>query len=109
VEWIRKGLVGPSDKYVNFIHVEDLAELCLLALESGQAGETYNVSDGQPHRWKDICAEVSSRWGIVSAKPAMGNAPGKRILNRKLLAHFAYTFQHPNVYDALEALQPPSL
>jgi hypothetical protein len=105
VEWIRKGLVGPTDKFVNLIHVEDLAELCLLALETGQTGETYNVSDGQPRRWKDICAEVSRRWGIVSAKPASGSTPGKRILNRKLIDHFAYSLRHPNLYEALETLQ----
>ena len=111
VEWIRKGLVGPTDKYVNLIHVEDLSELCLLALESGAMGEAYNVSDGQPRRWKDICAEISSRWGIASNKPASESELGKRILNRKLIAQFAYRLRHPNLYDALEALQhsPASL
>lgn len=105
VDWIRKGLVGPSDKYVNLIHVEDLAELCLLALASGRTGETYNVSDGQPRRWKEICAEVSSRWGIVSSKSASETAAGKRIANRKLLDHVGYALRHPNLYEALQALQ----
>ncbi len=105
VEWIRKGLVGPSDKYVNLIHVEDLAELCLLALAAGRTGEIYNVSDGQPRRWREICAEVSSRWGIVSSKPASESEAGKRIMSRKLFDHVGYTLQHPNLYEALDALQ----
>ena len=49
LDWIRQGRVGPSRKYVNLIHVEDLAAICLLALEQGKPGETYNVSDGTPY------------------------------------------------------------
>jgi hypothetical protein len=108
VDWIRQGLVGPTGKFVNLIHVEDLAGLCLLVLEAGHAGEIYNVSDGQPRRWIDICAEVSSRWGIVSPRQSGPEEPGKRILNQKLINHVAPTFQHPDLYAALQALQSPS-
>ncbi len=107
VEWIRQGRVGPTDKLVNLIHVEDLAHLCLLALQGGQAGETYNVSDGQPCSWADLCTEVSRRWGIVSPRRESNTTSGKRILNQKLVEQFNYSFRHPNVYVALEAMQPP--
>jgi nucleoside-diphosphate-sugar epimerase len=107
VEWIRQGRVGPTEKFVNLIHVEDLAQLCLLALNGRHAGETYNVSDGQPRRWADICTEVARRWGIVSPLQADSREPGKRILNQKLLDHFAPTFQHPDLYAALQVLQSP--
>lgn len=105
VDWIRQGRVGPTNKFVNLIHVEDLAQICLLALQVGHAGETYNVSDGQPRRWIDICAEVSRRWGILSPRQSSAKEPGKRILNRKLIDHLAPTFHHPNLYEALQALQ----
>ena len=105
VEWIRQGRVGPTDKFVNLIHVEDLAHLCLLALQDGHPGETYNVSDGQPRRWSDVCAEVFRRWGIASSRQSDANESGKRILNRKLLDHFIYTVRHPNLYEALHTLQ----
>ena len=36
LDWIRQGRVGPSRKYVNLIHVEDLAAICLAALEKGE-------------------------------------------------------------------------
>ena len=108
LEWIRQGRVGPTNKIVNFIHVEDLARLCLLALQDRHSGEVYNVSDGQPRPWADICAEASRRWGIVSPRQERDTASGKRILNKKLVEHFHYTFRHPNIYRALEAMQPPS-
>jgi hypothetical protein len=108
LEWIRQGRVGPTTKMVNFIHVEDLARLCLLALQDGQAGEVYNVSDGQPRPWADICAEASRRWGIVSPRQESDTTSGKCIHNKKLVEHFHYTFRHPDIYVALEVMQPPS-
>lgn len=105
VEWIRQGRVGPTNKFVNLIHVEDLAVLCILALQTGRAGDVYNISDGHPRRWADVCAEVSSRWGIVSPREASPSQPGKRICNRKALETLPYTLRHPDLYHALAALQ----
>jgi nucleoside-diphosphate-sugar epimerase len=66
LDWIRQGRVSPSRKYVNLIHAEDLAAICLLALEHGKPGEVYNVSDGQPHTWNEICATAQQRWGVTA-------------------------------------------
>ncbi len=104
LEWIRQGRVGPTNKFVNLIHVEDLAQLCLLALQRGEGGEAYNISDGQPRRWSDICTEVFRRWGIVSSHPPVLKESGKRILNRKMIDQFAPVLRHEDLYDALEAL-----
>ncbi|WHZ22760.1 MAG: hypothetical protein OJF47_001872 [Nitrospira sp.] len=109
VDWIKQGRVGPTDKFVNLIHVEDLAHLCLLAVHTGRAGEVYNVSDGRPRRWRSICEEVARRWGIVGPEETRPNGPGKRILNQKLLTHFDYTLRYPDLYEVLEALQTASL
>lgn len=109
VDWIRQGRVGPTDKFVNLIHVEDLAHLCLLAVHTGIAGEIYNVSDGRPRRWCSICEEVARRWGVVGPEGTRSNGPGKRIINQKLLAHFDYTLRHPDLYEALQTMQTASL
>lgn len=108
LEWIRQGRVGSTAKFVNLVHVEDLALVCLLALQEGNAGETYNVSDGHPRRWAEICAEVSRRWGIVSPRSSDSPEVGKRIVTRKLVDHVAPVFRHPDLYEALEALQAPA-
>ncbi|MCW5797949.1 MAG: hypothetical protein LZF60_230061 [Nitrospira sp.] len=105
VEWIRQGRVGPTKKFVNLIHVEDLAALCLRALQTGRAGDLYNISDGHPRRWADICAEVSTRWGIVSPQEAFPSQPGKRISSRKALEELGYTLRHPDLYRTLATLQ----
>ncbi len=104
IEWIKAGRVGPSRKYVNLIHAEDLAASCLAALEHGTPGEAYNVSDGTPRTWQDICETVQARWGVTSPKPTPSNETGKRISNAKLIKQLGYTIQHPDLFQALSCL-----
>lgn len=99
--WIRQGRVSPSRKYVNLIHVEDLAAICLAAVEKGTPGEVYNVSDGQPHTWSEICATAEQRWGVTGTPAKEDPSSGKRINNTKLLAKLGYTLRHPSLYEAL--------
>jgi hypothetical protein len=112
IDWIRKGRVGPSRKYVNLIHVEDLSAICLTALERGLPGEAYNVSDGTPRTWTEICRRAQDRWGIQSAARSDEDVPsGKRIANGKLLAMLQSGRQHlryPDLWRALDQLVAPT-
>ncbi len=105
LDWIRQGRVGPSQKYVNLIHVEDLAGICLAAIEKGKPGEVYNVSDGTPHTWSEICAVAQQRWGVTAAAAHENLSPGKRISNAKLRAGLGYTLKHPDLYEALALIE----
>jgi nucleoside-diphosphate-sugar epimerase len=109
VDWVRQGRVSPSRKYVNLIHVEDLAAICLLALEKGKPGEAYNVSDGQPHTWNEICATAQQRWGVTAAAVNQDPSPGKRISNAKLRTELGYTLMHPDLYEALNLIESTHL
>jgi nucleoside-diphosphate-sugar epimerase len=108
LNWIRQGKVGASPRYVNLIHVEDLAAICVLALERGRAGEAYNVSDGRPRRWSDICDYAFRRWNISAADLVDDEHHGKRISIEKLQAELDYTFRHPDLYTALDAIESAS-
>jgi nucleoside-diphosphate-sugar epimerase len=106
IDWIRIGRVSPSRKYVNLIHVEDLATICLAALEHGKPGELYNVSDGQPHTWNDICVTAQQRWGVTAAAAAKEDlSSGKRISNAKLRAELGYVLRYPDLYEALALIE----
>ena len=106
LDWIRRGRVGPSPKFVNLIHVEDLAAICLAALERGTPGEAYNVSDGQPHTWDALCETAAQRWNIQPVQSAVTQDPGKRISNAKLTQQLAYTIRHHDLYSALSLIEP---
>lgn len=112
IEWIKTGRVNRSRKYVNLIHVEDLSAVCLAALRHGQSGEVYNVSDGTPRTWNEICEEVERCWHIGSSVSSEEKPGGKRVSNRKLcelLESDRAGLQHTDVFEALAAIQKHSL
>jgi hypothetical protein len=105
IDWIRSGRVGPSRKYVNLIHVEDLATICLLALDKGTPGKIYNVTDGTPRTWADICRVVQARWGVTAPKAEKDNQVGKRIKTITLREQLGAVLRHPDLYGELEKLE----
>ena len=107
LEWIKSGRVGPSRKYVNLIHVEDLAAICLLALDRGIPGEMYNVSDGTPRTWADICRMAQTRWGVTAHKTGNDSRPGKRIKTIALRERLGAEIRHPDLQVELEKLEGP--
>jgi nucleoside-diphosphate-sugar epimerase len=105
LDWIRSGRVSPSRKYVNLIHAEDLAAICLLALEKGTLGEAYNVSDGTPRTWNEIYATAEQRWGMAAAEGKRDGSTGKRISTAKLRAELGYVLKHPDLFEALALIE----
>jgi hypothetical protein len=112
VEWIRTGRVNRSRKYVNLIHVEDLASSCLAALTHADSGEVYNISDGHPRTWMEICQMVEQRWAIRSSDSQEAQATGKRVLNKRmceLLKLGGTGLRYGDLFEALELIQRNSL
>lgn len=101
IDWIRTGRVGPSRKFVNLIHVEDLAAIWLAALERGRLGEVYNVSDGTPRTWEEIYRQAGEPGADLHAVPAAHQASGKRISNTKLMTVLGIKLRHPDLYSSL--------
>jgi hypothetical protein len=105
-QWIRAGRVALSDKYVNLIHAEDVAGICLAALQCGLSGTVYNVSDGVPRTWRDIGRRLYG--DRVDHQPVEAQGPlGKRIRTarlRSLLEEARTSIRHPDLFRALEDL-----
>lgn len=105
LNWIRLGRVPYSPRWVNLIHVEDLAGICLTALERGIPGESYNVSDGTPRRWSEIMDAAAARWKIPLPPAETNLKPGKRLKSDTLRSELGYIIQHPDLFAALESLE----
>lgn len=108
IEWIRTGRVNRSRKYVNLIHVEDLASSCLAALRHATTSAVYNIGDGTPRTWLEICQVVEQRWGIQSTDSQKADPTGKRVLNRKmceLLKLDGTGLRHSDLFEALDLIQ----
>lgn len=107
-DWIKHGRVQPSRKYVNLIHVEDLAAICLVALASGTPGEVYNVSDGVPKTWTEIYARMKKSQTVQDIQDDDNQAAGKRINNGKLLAmlhNAGASIRHDDLYASLSCTE----
>lgn len=112
VEWIRTGRVNRSRKYVNLIHVEDLASSCLAALMHADPCGIYNVSDGNPRTWMEICQMAEQRWNIRSAASQESEPSGKRVLNNRmceLLKLHGTGLRYRDLFETLELAQRNSL
>ena len=105
LDWIRRGRVGLSRRYVNLIHVEDLAGICLELCERGPCGESYNVSDGVPRTWHDICRTARERWSVACLEASDTKHPGKRIATAKLRQALHHTLKHPDLYEAIASIE----
>jgi hypothetical protein len=105
LDWIRQGRVGPSRKFVNLIHVEDLVSICLAALERGKPGDVFNVSDGVPHTWDEIYTTAHNRWNVPYRTGRNTDEPGKRVNTHKLNTNLGVQIHHPDLFTALEALE----
>lgn len=79
VERLRRGepvLREADAPYTNRVHAEDLADACLLALERGEAGATYNVGDGAPTSMSDYLLRCARLLGLPEpARIALAEAP----------------------------------
>lgn len=106
LDWIRTGRVGPSRKFVNLIHVEDVAAICLATLERGAPGEVYNVSDGTPRTWDEICRAARERWSVAARAMQKDQSPGKRVAIAKLRKEIGYQFRHPDLVAWLDHTDP---
>ena len=105
IDWIKTGRVGPSRKYVNLIHVDDLATICLSALQHGKPGETYNVSDGTPRTWREIYDHIEPSSGLTATTANADQQTGKRISTGKLKDALGPIIRHPDLYTEVVQLE----
>lgn len=103
--------------WTNRIHVDDLVQICIAAMDRGTDGEIYNTSDGQPGNMADYFNQVADATGlprppVISADEAKGLlstglqsylAESRRIDNRKMLHELDIQLQYPTLNQGLTA------
>jgi nucleoside-diphosphate-sugar epimerase len=105
LDWIRKSKIQNTPRWVNLLHVEDAAAICLHALEQASDGTTYLASDGHPRTWSDICSVASSKWRIAIPPLTQTQHAGKHVSIYKLRTELKYTLRFPDLYQALEQIE----
>ncbi len=105
LDWIRKGKIRNTPKWVNLLHVEDAAAICLQALEQAPDGSAYLASDGYPRTWAEICSMAVSKWGVQIPPHTSPQHEGKQIAIHKLRTELNYAFRFPDLYQALDQIE----
>jgi nucleoside-diphosphate-sugar epimerase len=123
LERLRKGLPVLREAeapYTNRIHADDLAAICVAALDSDRHDAVYNVSDGHPSTMTDYFFKVADAAGLPrppvvnreEARQALSQGmlsflqDSRRTDNRKLLHELGITLQYPDLEAGLRSCFP---
>ncbi len=79
LEWVKSGRVGKSQKYVNMIHVDDLAQVLIKAALVGGSGQVYIASNSHPQTWQDIIDQWEDRNLVKDVPFQDSKRPSKRV------------------------------
>jgi len=104
--------------YTNRIHAADLAEVCLAALEKGEAGDVFNVSDGETSKMTDYFNAITDQLRLPrlpqvpleqarrELSPLMYSymTESRRVDNRKMLAKLGVKLRYPTMLDGLKEI-----
>jgi nucleoside-diphosphate-sugar epimerase len=109
-------LRAEDDVYTNHIHADDLARVCLAALERGSAGRAYNASDDGEMKMGDYFDLVADRARLPrppriarAAAEAGAIAEGllsfmresRRLTNTRMKAELGVRLRYPSVYEGV--------
>jgi nucleoside-diphosphate-sugar epimerase len=109
-------LHAEDDVYTNHIHADDLAAICLAALERGGAGRVYNASDDSEIKMGDYFDLVADRASLprpprVTRMAAEAGAiaegllsfmrESRRLVNTRMKAELGVRLRYPSVYQGV--------
>jgi nucleoside-diphosphate-sugar epimerase len=116
---LRRGapvLRAEDDVYTNHIHADDLAAVCLAALERGAAGRVYNASDDSEIKMGDYFDLVAERAHLprpprIARRAAEAGAitegllsfmrESRRLVNTRMKAELGVRLRYPSVYEGV--------
>ncbi|HEB92990.1 MAG TPA: SDR family oxidoreductase [Gammaproteobacteria bacterium] len=119
---LEKGLpiLDPVESpQTNRIHQDDLAQVCVAAMERGVPGEVYNIADGHPGTMSQYFIDVAKALGlppppvvpraeaekVMSAGMLSYLQESRRLDNRKMREELAVELRYPDLAAGLAALQ----
>ncbi len=112
-------LRAEDDVYSNHIHADDLAAICLTALERGAAGRAYNASDDSVMKMGDYfdlvadrahlprpprIARAAAEAGAISAGLMSFMRESRRLVNTRMKAELGIRLRYPTVRDGVPAV-----
>jgi nucleoside-diphosphate-sugar epimerase len=79
------GIIDNEDSYTNHIHADDLARICLSALQCGNACRVYHASDDSQLKMGEYFDRVADAFGLPRV-PRISRAEAQSVLSPTLLS-----------------------
>lgn len=113
-------IVDNEDGYTNHIHADDLARICIAALQRGAACRVYHASDDSQLKTGEYFDSVADAFGLPHV-PRVSRAEAQRVLpetllsfmnesrrltNRRMKQELNVELRYPTVADFLAAVKP---
>ena len=99
VNWVISGRVGPSAKYVNWIHVEDLAGSLIACAESQLKGERLIASDNQALQWSEICEKFAEKLNFEIKNLNYQSKRQSKQISHSSFEKINYKLKHPKFIE----------
>lgn len=114
----RPVLNDAESGYTNRIHSDDLARVCVAAMERGKAGDIFNATDGHPGTMAQYFTDVAIALGypaperitMAEAEEQLNEAllsylrESRRMSNKKMLAELGVELQYEDFAKGLKAV-----
>ena len=105
--------------YVNRIHADDLAAVCVAAGARGRAGAVYNVSDGRPGTMSEYFTCIADHFGlprppvirradadgVLSPEMLSYLDESRRVDNTRMLEELGVVLRYPDLEAGLKAIE----
>jgi nucleoside-diphosphate-sugar epimerase len=105
LRWVKEGRVGKSERFVNFIHRDDLVNIIWNALCVAQPGTKYIGSDCQPMRWRELISEWEREYGIKTQEIVPSKRQSKKIDATKTLNELKIRLKYKNVIEGVRSIE----
>jgi len=105
-------IVGDPRKYLNVIHIDDAAAAAVAALDRGEPGRIYNVSDDRPIPRSEYYERVAEYLRAPAPRfvPPLPDSPeatreeaNKRVSNRRMREELGFAPRYPDVATGIPA------
>ncbi len=101
LDWVKKGMVGRSQKWVNMIHVADLCQFLYQAYKIGLPKEKYIASDNNPKKWQEVIQYWESK-GLIKDTPERESLRlSKKIDSTRSIKDLRIKLQYPDFSKAV--------
>ncbi len=105
LDWYQRGLIKNLNKWLNLVHVEDLAQFIWHGSFYAAPSMRYIASDGSPRLWTEILSRALPSETLPESLPAR---IGKRIDNSFSRTALKVDLKYPDIFFGLQSFEGES-